>query len=103
MSKANEKSKIQELLMHHLMYEGSIELRLPDGMVIEVGMTQENEEGDLEINPHYCWVIASQDDRAVNIDTYNLGLRYSQSKDKMVIEQDVISLDGKPTCVLEVV
>lgn len=102
MNKANT-NKIQELLMQHLLCEGSIELRLPDGMVLEVGITQENKQGDLEKNPHYCWVIASQDDRAVSIDSYNLGLRFSPGSDKMVVEQDVISIDGKPTCVLDVV
>jgi hypothetical protein len=89
-----KKNKIQSLLVNHLLQEGSIELILPDGMILEVGLTQEGETGNLEITPDYCWVIASQHDRTVSIDSYNLGLRYSQDEDKLIYEQDSIDYMG---------
>lgn len=88
------KDKIQSLLVRLLLEEGSVELTLPDGMVLEVGVTQESKKGDLEITPDYCWVVASQHDRAVSIDSYNLGLRYSQKQSKLICEQDAIDYNG---------
>lgn len=87
------KSKIQRLLVEYLMKEGTLELALPSGMVLEVGVTQENRYGDQEITPDYCWVVASQRNRSVSIDRYNVGIRY-QGDDSMVCEQSVVSDDG---------
>jgi hypothetical protein len=100
MSKFN---KIQQLFITQLLKEGHVELTLPDGMYLEVGITQEGKSGDLELAEDYCWVIASQEDRSVSIDSYNLGLRYSNDRDKMICEQDVIDAEGQPMRVLEVV
>lgn len=97
------KNKVQSLLVQHLLQEGSIELILPDGMILEVGITQEAKDGDLEIIPDYCWVIASQHDRAVSIDSYNLGLRYSQDQDKLICEQDATDYNGDSVKVFDVV
>jgi len=97
------KNRIQSLLVRHLLQEGSIELVLPDGMILEVGLTQEGNAGNLEIADDYCWVIASQHDRAVSIDSYNLGLRYSQEQDKLICEQDAIDYNGDAVKVFDVV
>lgn len=96
------KRKIQQLLIDHLMEEGSIELILPDGMVLEVGLTQENRFGKLEVIPDYCWVIASQHDRAVSIDSYNLGLRYNADDESLTVEHEEMK-DNKPVKILDVV
>ena len=95
-------SKIQRLFVESLMKDGSIELVLPSGMVLEVGVTQENRMGDLEIVPDYCWVIASQKGRSISMDNYNLGIRYSGEKD-MVCEYSVTSDDGTNINVLDIV
>jgi hypothetical protein len=85
MKKIN-RNKVQEVFINHLLKEGHIQLFLPNNMILEVGITQENKYGDLEKTPDYCWLIASQNGRAVSIDEYNLGLRFKN--DKMIFEHD---------------
>jgi hypothetical protein len=43
-------SKIQHLLVSYLLKNGSIDLLLPDGIKLEIGIIQENSEGELVIN-----------------------------------------------------
>ena len=59
------KDKIQHLLITHLLQEGEIELALPDGLRLELGITRENRHGDLEKCSDYCWLVASQQKRSV--------------------------------------
>jgi hypothetical protein len=100
--KKTTKNKIQSLLVDYLLKEGAVELVLPNGMVLEVGLTQENKYGDLEITPDYCWVVASQKDRSVSIDRYNLGIRFSGDKE-MLCEHSVVSDDGTNIKVFDVI
>ena len=95
------KSKVQEVFISHLLKEGQVQLLLPNGMTLEVGITQENKYGDLEKNPNYCWVIASQNGREVSIDEYNLGLRFEE--DKMICEHQCVSNTGENITILDVV
>ena len=85
----DRKDKIQHLLISHLMEEGTICLNLPDEMVIEIGIVKEGRKGILEKNPDYCWIIVSQKDREASIDAFNLGLKFPNTKDKVIIEDDV--------------
>lgn len=96
------KNKIQQLFVEYLLKEGALELSLPNGMILEVGVTQENRYGDLEIIPDYCWVVASQKNRSVSIDRYNLGIRFSGEKE-MVCEHSITSEDGTNIKILDVV
>lgn len=95
------KNKLQRLLTEYLLKEGSLELALPSGMVLELGVTQENRYGDQEITPDYCWVVASHRGRSVTIDRYNLGLRY-KGDGEMVCEQSVLSDDGTNLHIVDV-
>lgn len=88
-----KRNKIQQIFVEQLLKDGAVELVLPNGMVLEVGVTQENKYGDLEIIPDYCWVVASQKERSVSIDNYNLGLRYVGDKE-IVCEYSMIKDDG---------
>jgi hypothetical protein len=100
--KRTTKNKIQRLFVDYLLKEGALELTLPNGMVLEVGVTQENKYGDLEITPDYCWVVASQMNRSVSIDSYNLGIRYPEGKE-MLCEHSIQSADGTSINVLDVI
>lgn len=80
------KQKIQSLLITHLLQHGHINLRLPDGMVLEIGIDQEGTNGSLVKKDDYCWVIASQGNRATTIDSFNLGLRFADDDSKLVFE-----------------
>lgn len=95
------KNKVQEVFINHLLKEGQVQLLLPNNMILEVGITQENRYGDLEKNPEYCWIIASQNGREVSIDEYNLGLKYEDKK--IICEHDAVSLDGENIKILDVI
>ena len=96
------KSRVQEVFISHLLKEGHVELILPNNMVLEVGITQENKNGDLEKIQDYCWVIASQNGRAVSIDEYNLGLRY-EDDNKIICEHESVSQQGENIKILDVI
>lgn len=98
-----KKDKIQYLLISHLLEEGQIQLVLPDGLVLEVGVIKEGRDGDLEKRDDYCWLIASQRNRTVSIDSYNLGLRFSEDKSKMIVEDDTLDNEGNFVRVFNVV
>ena len=95
-------NKIQQLFVEHLLKEGIVELALPNGMVLEVGVTQENKYGDLEITPDYCWVVASQKNRSVSIDSYNLGIRYIGEKE-VVCEYSMMDENGTNVKIFDVI
>lgn len=95
-------SKIQKLFTEFLLDQGSIELVLPNGVTLEVGVTQESKTGNLKIVPDYCWVLASQDDRSISMDNYNLGIRYNKEKE-ILCEYSIVSEDGTNINVLDVV
>jgi hypothetical protein len=94
-------TKVQEYFLKYLLEEGFVKLLLPNNMVLEVGITQENRYGDLEKIEDYCWVIASQMERSVSIDSYNLALRCN--KDNIVCEQNSFNQDGDSIKILEVI
>jgi hypothetical protein len=97
------KNKIQALLISHLSKHGHIDLRLPDGMVLEIGIDQEGKDGELEKKDDYCWVIASQKNRATSIDSYNLGLRFEDDDSKLVFEDRFVDTTGEKVRRLDVV
>ena len=83
----NRRDKIQHLLITQLFEEGEVRLVLPDGLTLELGITKEGKNG-LVKDQNYCWLQASQDDKTVSLDSYNLGLQFSS--DRLVFaNQDV--------------
>jgi hypothetical protein len=101
--KKNHRNKVQQTFITCLLEEGHVQLNLPNDMVLEVGITQENKNGDLEKIPNYCWVIASQKGRSVSIDEYNLGLRYQDEKDRLICEHETVSNEGENIKILDVI
>ena len=99
----DRQKKIQYLLVTHLLEKGHIELTLPDGMVLEMGIVQENELGELEKADDYCWIIASQKDRIVSMDSFNFGLRYAEDSGKMIFEDSILDHDGQQMKVLQAI
>ena len=97
------KNKIQSLLVEHLLRHGQIELILPDGVTLEIGLTQENEDGKLTIKDDYCWVIASQGDRATSIDGYKMGLRFADKDNILVFEDKFVDQNGEQIRRLDVI
>jgi hypothetical protein len=91
------------MLVEHLMKHGQIELLLPDGVKLEIGLTQENQRGRLIVKDNYCWVIASREDRATSLDAYNMGLRFSDDANIIVFEDKFIDQNGEQVRRLDVV
>ncbi len=101
-TKFNKTKKIQAMLTNHLLKCGSIELLLPDGVTIEIGITKEGKHG-VEIADDYCFVKASRDGNCTLLDTYNVGLQYTEDS-KSVICLDTSTDDkGRPVKRLEIV
>jgi hypothetical protein len=73
------KDKLQYLLITYLLEEGQIEFVLPNGVKLELGITKEEKHGT-EIKDDYCYVIASQDDRIMSLDSYNMGLQFDNNR-----------------------
>lgn len=71
--------KIQTLLISHLLNLGKIELLLPDGVSLEIGILKEGKHGS-EISDDYCYVKSSREGSSVMLDTYNLSLEYNNDK-----------------------
>lgn len=94
--------KVQQMFVDLLMRDGAVELALPNGVVLEVGITQENRYGELEKVSDYCWVVASHKHRSISIDKYNLGIRYTGDKN-MICEYSMQSADGVNINILDLV
>ena len=96
-------NKIQALLIGHLMKHGTIQLRLPDNVVLEIGITAEDKEGNVKKTEDYCWVIAAKEGRAACLDSYNLGIRFEDEDKIIVMEDNFIDCDGNSIRQLNVV
>lgn len=83
----NKKSKIQSLIIKHLRDHGTLDILLPDGIILEIGITHENRKGDLVKTDDYCYVVASREDKKTLLDSYNLGLSFSDVGDTIVCEE----------------
>ncbi len=97
------KNKVQALLISHLNKHGRIELLLPDGVLVEIGVDQENENGEWVKKEDYCWVVASRQDKAASIDSYNLGLRFTDEATTIVFDDRYIDQNGEAVRRLEIV
>lgn len=96
-------NKIQHLLVTHLLKHGQIEIKLPDGVVLEIGVTQEGKDGQLEIRDDYCWIIASHKNRSASMDSFNMGLRFEDDKDILVFEDRFLDDKGEAVRRVDVV
>jgi hypothetical protein len=96
-------NKLQSLLITHLLKHGSVNLTLPDGVILEIGVNQVADDGELVNVPDYCWVMATRKDRMVVMDSYNVGLRFADNKSTLVFEDSFITNEGEAVRRLDVV
>jgi hypothetical protein len=101
MSNAKTK-KIQFLLTTHLLNCGSIELLLPDNVVLEISLLQDTKHGEV-IADDYCCVKASRNGSSMMIDSYNMGVEFEDRDDIYVCENITTDGDGKPVRRVDVV
>jgi hypothetical protein len=87
-------NKIQSLLITHLIKYGTIQLKLPDNMTLEIGITGEGDSGKVEKIEDYCWIVAKKENKATCIDSYNLGIRFDESDKNIVLDDSFTDSDG---------
>jgi hypothetical protein len=96
-------NKIQSLLINHLLKHGHIQLKLPDNVVLEIGITEEDRHGNIKKSNEYCWVIAQKEQRAACIDSYNLGICFQDEDKAIVLEDSFVDSEGHSIRQLNVV
>lgn len=74
-----KKDRLQYLLITYLLKEGRVVFDLPSGVRLELGITKENKHG-IQKTDDYCYVVASQDDRIMSMDDYNMELQFDRSR-----------------------
>lgn len=97
----DSKDRIQYMLITHLLKEGKIDLVLPDGIKLAVGITREGRDGFEEIADDYCWVTASQGDRETFIDSYGLEMKFSDGR--YVVQDDITTEEGEHVNFVDVI
>jgi hypothetical protein len=95
-------NRIQALLINHLTKYGTIQLALPDNMVLEIGITAETDHGVEKIDD-YCWVITKRDNKVACIDSYNLGIIFNDEDKNIVLDDSFTDSDGMQVRQLSVV
>lgn len=97
-------NKLQFLLIKHLEKYGSVKLILPGGLTVEIGVNQIDESGELVNVEDYAWIMASRDDNKLAIlDSYNLGLRFSNDGKSLVFEDEAVDSEGNLIKIVDVV
>jgi hypothetical protein len=95
--------KLQFLLIKELLEKGAVEILLPDGITLEIGITQENEFGKFEKSDDYCYVVATRQGKSSLLDSFNLGVQFVPEEDTIVCEDEVVDKNGVTVRTLEVV
>ena len=95
--------KLQYLMIKELLKKGSVELLLPDGIIIEIGITQEDKYGDQKKTDDYCYVVATREGKSTMLDSFNLGLQFEEEKDTIIYEETTLDEDGALIRSLDVV
>jgi hypothetical protein len=101
--KDNKMIKIQYLVISKLLESGSIQLLLPDGLTLDIGIVQEDKFGNLKKSDNYCYIVASRQGKTAMLDSYNLGLQYEDEENIMLFQSESIDNKGKIVKILEVV
>ena len=96
-------NKIQSLIISHLQKYGSLKILLPDNVELEIGTTQEDKYGHEVKSENYCYVIGSKEDKAAVLDSFNLGIRFSNDDDNCILEDTFVDCEGNNIKQLNVV
>lgn len=95
--------KLQYLLIKQLLDTGTVELVLPDGIHLEIGIMQEDEFGEKAKVDNYCYVVTTRQGKSAMLDTYNLGVQYEPEEMTLVCEDETTDKDGKLIRTLDIV
>lgn len=98
----SQKKRIQHLLTKHLLDCGKINLLLPNGVTLEIGITKQTKHGE-EISDDYCFVKASRDGNSTLLDTYKAELQYADRENAIICMDTTTDENGIRVKRLEVV
>lgn len=101
--KTNKQTKIQELIVKHLKEHGTLDILLPDGIVLEIGCTQTDQKGNRVHSDEYCYVAAAREDKRTLLDSYTLGLSFGDADDSIVFEEAGWDDRGSPVRRVDVI
>lgn len=96
-------NKIQHLVITHLQKHGKIELLLPDGMTLNIGILQEDNKGRLVKSDDYCYVETSKGNTKALFDSKIISLEYEDNPTTIIYQDTAIGRDGEKLCRLDVV
>jgi len=99
----NAPNKLQSLLIRQLLEKGTVQFRLPDGVELEIGITQEDQFGDSHKSDDYCYVVTKRQGKSVMLDSFNLGLQYEDEQNTIVLEDEALGDHGQLMRSLDVV
>lgn len=74
-----DRNRIQASLIKYILKFGSINLVLPDGVGVEIGITQETKHGEIK-SADYCWVVTSRDDRRTMLDRHSMSMLFDDER-----------------------
>lgn len=95
--------KLQTLLISQLLKHGKVDILLPDGVTLELGITQVGKHGEVVKAPNYCWVTASRADKQVSLDKYNVGIKFDDTAGVVVLDDSFQDEQGRGVRRLDVV
>ncbi len=95
--------KLQYLLITQLQQTGTVELVLPDGIRLEIGITQEDEFGEKKKTDNYCYVVATRDGTSATLESGNLGIQYQPTDKTLIYEDELFDDKGRLVRTLDVI
>lgn len=99
----NRQSKIQSMVVQHLIRHGTLDIVLPDGILLEIGIVTTDKDGNKVKSDDYCYVSAERGGRRTLLDSYNAGLTYQEDSESLLFEEQAISSSGEILRCVEVV
>ena len=90
---AKSRNRIQYLLNEYLERNGSIDLLLPDGVEIAIGITQQGKRG-VEKMSDYCWVTTTRGNCTTIMDKYSMSMEFDNESQCLVnqSEQGIVTV-----------
>jgi hypothetical protein len=85
------KGKIQFLLNEYLETHGSIDIRLPDGVEVEIGITQEGKKGPERLGD-YCWIVTSRGGRQTTLDRYGMSMQFEDENCRILDDNGNVTI-----------
>lgn len=95
--------KIQSLIVRHLLDHGVLDIILPDGILLEIGIVHEDKNGDKRKSDDYCYVSVEREGRKATLDSFNLGMSFPDDQELLLFEDHIFDEEGNPMRQVDVI